>query len=231
MNNYFKNLLDFYEELDLHLKDTYNEKVSCGECNRCCRYPYFYVSLYEPEYALIQEYIKEMKIPFRIHFEPFISTFLDKRVYHKDWLCPLYSKSAGGCSIYPVRPFPCRVFGVYQGVRGRIDECSYNSKAIVFKSLNELPFWEKYVDVLESYGSVKKGYLFPDSSLYEKPSLEFLLGYEFPWSYSTNYAKNWRLKVYFPTPIDITNYGTVMKFGNNDRIKTIYSLSPPPILS
>lgn len=212
-NNNLKSVLDYFKYLDNHLKEMTPPGISCGECYKCCRYPYFYMTLHEPESFLIEEYLRQNNIPIRVHFEPMTTARLDKRVYYKNWVCPFYRGSVGGCIIYPVRPFSCRIYGTYRGQWGKIEGCVYEDP-VVFDSVEDLPVWEEYMKMLRNFDTARHGYIFPDSMLYEMPSLEFLMEEEYPWSYSKNYVVGWN-RGYVPMLLDQINDRLVMSFLND----------------
>jgi Fe-S-cluster containining protein len=174
--------------------------------------------LHEPEFMLIEEYIRSKGLHFRVHFEKLVYPNCDKREFYKDWVCPLYNKNLGGCSVYPVRPFACRIYGAYKGEGCSIEGCVFE-KFIPFKTADDIPIWKDYMEVINSFKNKERGYIYPDSMLYGKPTLEFLFGYEYPWSYSGNYPKGWKLEKFYPMPIDQLNSGFVMKFGQSLKNK------------
>lgn len=225
MTDRFKPLLDFFRYLQSFLEDLPGTPVDCGDCNKCCRYPYFYMSLFRPEFDMIHEYIRENNIPIRVQFETADSPKFEKRVYFKDWVCPMYRRDMGGCAIYPVRPFSCRVFGPYTREEDEIDTCHYKERQF-FDSLNELPFWERYVEAMEQFDDLSRGYIFPESALYDHPALEFLIKEEYPWSLCHNYEKEAFLTPRFPRPIDQMEESLIMRFGTNALFTKIIADSP-----
>lgn len=182
-----KQLIKFYDDLSVHFEHIVNEIPQCGTCSKCCQYPYFYMTLHLPEFQLIRDYIDDQKIAKRVHFEVYDEDHPDKRVYFKDWICPLYSWAERKCLVYPVRPLSCRVYGPYARANNPIENCVWKDP-VIYDSVKELPFWEEYEKILLDYPECMGGYIFPDSTLYQYPILEFLMGYEFPWSFAKNYS-------------------------------------------
>ena len=182
----FASMLDFYDSLDKHLKEVYPYNRDCGTCNKCCCYPYFYMILFTPEFELLQAYIEETKLPVRVRFDKLVSRKLDRRVYFKNWVCPLYNHAGRGCSVYPVRPFSCRVFGAYSTKESRIDGCVFDDQ-ILYNFTDDLPFWNDYVDAVRSFPNPERGYILPESMLWQYPVVEMLMEQEFPFSLAKNY--------------------------------------------
>lgn len=182
----FAPMLDFYNSLDQHLKEVYPGGKDCGSCNKCCCYPYYYMILFTPEFDLLQAYIEEKRIPVRVRFDKLISRELDRRVYFRDWICPLYNFADRGCSVYPVRPFSCRVFGPYSTKDGRIDGCVFDDQ-ILYKYTDDLPFWNDYVKAVRSFPDPVRGYVLPDSMLWQYPVVEMLMEKELPFGFAKNY--------------------------------------------
>ena len=182
----FEKLLVFYKSLTTYLNEVYPYQKDCGTCNKCCCYPYFYMIMYSPEFELIQAFIEENSMPVRVKFDKLVSRNLDKRVYYKSWVCPLYDHGKRKCSIYPVRPFSCRVFGAYSTLEGQIDGCVFDNQ-IIYKFTDELPFWNDYVSVLKSFPDPYKGYILPDSMLWQYPVVELLMETDLPFSLTKNY--------------------------------------------
>jgi len=182
----FRNLLDFYNGLENHTAKIDSGEYDCGKCSKCCRYPYFYLILYKAEFDLIQRYIEENKILIRIRFDEIISRKLDKRVYYRNWVCPLYDYGTHTCSIYPVRPFSCRIYGPYSTEAGQIEGCVYENP-VIYEYTDDLPFWNDYCKAIGRYPDIRKGYILPDSMLFRYPTLEFLMTFHFPWSFVRDY--------------------------------------------
>lgn len=182
----FAPMLNFYDSLDKHLKESYPHDKDCGTCSKCCRYPYFYMILFTPEFDLVQAYIEETKTPVRVRFDKLISRKLDRRVYFKDWICPLYDFGNRGCSVYPVRPFSCRVFGPYSTKDGRIDGCVFEDQNL-YKYTDDLPFWNDYISAVRSFPTPERGYILPDSMLWQYPVVEMLMEKELPFGLAKNY--------------------------------------------
>lgn len=204
--------MELYSKVDRHTADLTGNRVDCGECNKCCCYPYLYMRLHKPEFDLIDDYIRLNKLPVRVHFESVSEKSADKRVFFRDWVCPLYSKSKGGCSVYPVRPFACRIYGAYKGEGCEIEGCAFEN-SITFKIADDIPIWKDYMNIISNYENRERGYIFPDSMLYEKPVIEFLMEKEYPWSFSCNYIKGWKMEKFYPMPVDQLPQGYLMKFG------------------
>ncbi|MFP4498584.1 MAG: YkgJ family cysteine cluster protein, partial [Vulcanimicrobiota bacterium] len=159
---------------------------NCGECNKCCKYPYFYMSLFTPEFNLIRDYLKENQVPIEVEFE--VLRLNDKRIFYKDWICPLYDFKNRQCGVYEVRPFSCRVYGPYSTLKGRIEGCVFENP-IIYDYTDDLPFWKDYAQALNHFEELERGYIVPHSMTFQYPTVEFLMNYQLPWSFTRNFNK------------------------------------------
>ncbi len=206
----FAPMLDFYDSLEQHLREAYPYEKNCGFCSKCCRYPYFYMILFTPEFELLQSYIEEKRLPVRVRFDQLVSRKLDRRVYFKNWICPLYNFADRGCSVYPVRPFSCRVFGPYSTDDSRIEGCVFDNQ-ILYKYTDDLPFWNDYVNAVRSFTDPVRGYILPDSMLWQYPVIEMLMEKELPFGFAKNYEP---AKLLFEEAEQRLNYSTAARMGD-----------------
>lgn len=118
------------DQLSQGVVATHPSSLCYSGCGRCCHYPTGFFDIFPQEWALIHKYIEteweperlqEMLRRFRLEHAPLLwwikileglmglsITILPKRKalpLH----CPFLENDR--CSIYPVRPFPCRTFG------------------------------------------------------------------------------------------------------------------------
>ena len=179
MEHLFPELLSFYDEFAAESKNLRLEEADCGECGKCCQGPPFLMTTSDLEYRLIQNYIRENRLPFRIHFKAITADQLDRREGYLAWTCPLYTKSKG-CEVYPVRPFACRILGPLSHDPGLVEYCAFKNPRL-YTIPPEIPLWSRYAGILRQY-DFKRGYFFPDQVLYNSPILEFLMEFPVPWS-------------------------------------------------
>lgn len=179
MEHLYPALLAFFDEFAAEITKRELEQADCGDCGRCCQSPPFLMSTSDLEYSLMQQYIREHNLPYRIHFIPLTADHVDRREGYTSWTCPLYTRK-GGCAVYPVRPFACRIFGPLAQEPITFDFCVF-TKPQIYSIPPEIPLWDRYAAILRQY-DFKRGYIFPDQALFNAPVLELLMGYQLPWS-------------------------------------------------
>lgn len=132
MKSLLDDLAGFYEKLDQALQPS---KRTCGACGECCIKASM-LKIYPLELENIKRYVNN---------EYSIKKFLDfaNSTAIKIWgtvegQCPFQTGTL--CSIYPVRPYFCRIYGLYD-YRGRnlLDGCVYKGHATAYVKREELP--------------------------------------------------------------------------------------------
>ena len=98
----------------MDLLDALHEKVpptSCANCGKCC----FSISFYSLEYHRIVRYIAQKFSPGELRQLFYLAINSEQRrvsVEGEDrFQCVFLDRGSALCSIYPVRPFMCRVYG------------------------------------------------------------------------------------------------------------------------
>ncbi|MBI2264725.1 MAG: YkgJ family cysteine cluster protein [Armatimonadetes bacterium] len=162
MNEHFTRLNRLYDWLE---EEKLPRRNFCGQCANpgiCCLT--HLVILHELEYVNIRNHLMEngrdRDLPAFIPIP--IQEFAEGRVRITDWSCPLYSSSRF-CTIYPVRPFACRVFGHFIRSETHIPECTFKD-AVRYDDDMELDFMPEYVKTIRDY-SPRVGYLLPRPAL------------------------------------------------------------------
>ncbi|MHC9543602.1 MAG: YkgJ family cysteine cluster protein [Vulcanimicrobiota bacterium] len=167
----------FFDDFAAEVKKLSLEEADCGDCGHCCESPPFLMTTSDLEFLIIKLYVEENHLPHRVHFLPLTGESLDRRESYLYWQCPFYSRLKG-CSVYPVRPFACRVLGPL--AQEPIEHCAYK-KSSIYSIPPEIPLWGSYAAILRQY-DFKRGYIFPDQAIFNAPILELLMGYRLPWS-------------------------------------------------
>jgi len=193
MKKDFSMIKNLYDKLEEVLSKLNTAKVECYRCGACCSTPFF-VTITDIEFNYIVNYMQENQIPVNFHFEVENGKSPDKRFGFSRWICPLFNRN--GCSVYPARPFACRIFGHYSALKFTRKICAYKNP-IIFKEPPELPLWEEYISIISKNG-LKKGYIYPDSILYTLPIMEVMMQFPMP-------MRRWR---------DFNFYITRRFFGN-----------------
>ena len=184
MEHLFPQLLTFFDDFAAEVTKLDLERADCGECGRCCQSPPFLMTTSDLEYQLVMSYIREHALPFSLQFIPCSPDHGDKREGYLSWTCPLYT-SKGGCAVYPVRPFACRIFGPLAQEPITFPYCVFKNPRI-YHIPPEIPLWDRYAAILRQY-DFKRGYLFPRQVCYDSPILELILGMSLPWSRMVKY--------------------------------------------
>jgi Fe-S-cluster containining protein len=185
MEHLFPELEAFYEDFTRELRNLHLEEADCGQCGRCCESPPFLMTCSDLEFSRLERFIEQEGMEYRLHFIPLQGDEPDRRTVWARWRCPLYA-AGKGCVVYPVRPLSCRVFGPLAQGPIEFDFCVFKNPRI-YETPLEIPLWENYARILRKY-PFRRGYIFPDQTLYAAPILELLMGYQLPWSYMNNLA-------------------------------------------
>jgi Fe-S-cluster containining protein len=93
------------------LKSIYDRipQIECKGCAECCG-PTLWSDI---EYLYIKDYLHKHNMIEKKYDDKFLSSFLSLKL--ENLTCPyLVDKK---CSIYPVRPFICRIFGTTKGLK------------------------------------------------------------------------------------------------------------------
>jgi Fe-S-cluster containining protein len=142
-------LAEFYEKLDQALQPS---KRVCGTCGECCVKASM-LRIYPLELENIKRYVNN---------ESSLKKFLDfaNNVVVKIWgnvegQCPFQTGLL--CSIYPVRPYFCRIYGHYdyQG-KNLLDGCVYRGHATVYTKKEELPLLYELEELSDTFASTKE---------------------------------------------------------------------------
>lgn len=144
MDALLKGLTSFYRELDDFLRPSQKDCGLCGEC--CLRTTTLRV--YPPEKENIRRHVQNDRLLMR--FEKFTSNTIISIWGDTSGNCPFQEGLL--CSIYPVRPYHCRIYGPYhrQG-RNLLKGCVYRGTAKEYSRLEELPLIEKLDRLVEDY--------------------------------------------------------------------------------
>lgn len=169
----------FYDDFAAEVKKLSLEEADCGDCGQCCGSPPFLMTTSDLEFLMIRRYVEENHLPQRVHFIPLSDEDPDRRESYLSWQCPFYSRLKG-CTVYPVRPFACRILGPLSQDPVITEGCAFK-RPKVYSIPPEIPLWGGYASILRQY-DFKRGYIFPDQVIFNAPALELLLGYRLPWS-------------------------------------------------
>jgi tetratricopeptide (TPR) repeat protein len=149
----------FYHKLSLLFEKS--KKNFCGSCRSCCTYVLTH-GVCEIEYQYIDLYLdKHNRSGEGKKFRDYINKKrnMDGQLIYTG--CPLYNS---GCSIYPVRPYSCRTYGLY----GRVPSppfCAFRDFTIIYPPkdfYNIVPlaadFFEikSFYDILMTYDMIEK---------------------------------------------------------------------------
>ncbi len=125
----FEKLGRCYNKLSLLFEKS--KKNFCGSCHSCCTCALTH-GVCEIEYRYIELYLdKNNRSGETKKFRDYINKkrTMDGQLIYKG--CPLYDDC--GCSIYPVRPYSCRTYGLY----GRVPVppfCAFRDFTIIYKA-------------------------------------------------------------------------------------------------
>ncbi len=145
----FEKLARCYEKLSLLFEK--NKKNFCGSCHSCCTYALTH-GVCEIEYQYIDLYLEKHKRAGEGRtFRDYINKKrgIDGQLIYTG--CPLYHDT--GCSIYPVRPYSCRTYGLY----GRIPVppfCAFRDFIIIYNGkdfYNTVPLAAEFFEIKSFY--------------------------------------------------------------------------------
>ncbi|HBC91406.1 MAG TPA: hypothetical protein DCZ10_00490 [Pelotomaculum sp.] len=144
MDALLKDLASFYRELDALLQPSNKD---CGLCGACCLRTTS-LRVYPPEMENIRRYVKNDRL--LMLFEKFASNSIISIWGDTTGHCPFQEGLL--CSVYPARPYHCRIYGPYhhQG-RNLLKECVYQGAAKSYSRREELPLIEKLDLLIENY--------------------------------------------------------------------------------
>lgn len=171
----FDDLGHLYDDFKARAATLPAPRGSCAGCGHCCTSPPLYMTCSDLEYAYAMEAVRLQGRTLPVHFEEALP---DRRHAFKSWTCPLYSHAVG-CTVYSHRPFACRVFGPYSRMHIEWDFCAYKDTAREYSDAHDVPLFDEYVALLKKYPS-HRGYVYPDSLAFPRPTVELLLGLELP---------------------------------------------------
>lgn len=140
--SYFKKLAELFQSLEAELPEQLGNP--CGDCNVCCTSD-----------GLTSHNVTAIELDF-IECSVGPEKLDDFRLFLKRDgeipLCPYYE---GGCSIYEVRPFSCRVFGHYRRVDTFLPEvCVFRGQEHIFgvgEYQNTVPQSEELIFLSRAY--------------------------------------------------------------------------------
>lgn len=144
MDTLLEDLASFYRELDELLQPSYKD---CGLCGECCQRTTT-LRVYPPEMENIRRHMQDDRL-LKI-FEKFTSNTIISIWGDTTGNCP-YQEGLR-CSIYPVRPYHCRIYGPYyhQG-RNLLKGCVYKGEAQCYSKREEMPLIERLDRLIEDY--------------------------------------------------------------------------------
>lgn len=150
MDTLLKNLASFYLELDAFLQPSNKDCGLCGEC--CLRTTTLRV--YPPEMENIKRSVQDdrlLELFYKFASNNVISIWGDTTGH-----CPFQEGLL--CTIYPVRPYHCRIYGPYypQG-RDLLKGCVYQETAKEYSSREEMPLIDKLDRLIENYHKLNTG--------------------------------------------------------------------------
>lgn len=149
MESLLNDLKVFYKKLDKVLQPSIR---NCGACGECCIKASM-LKIYPLELENIKRYVNN---------ESSLKKFLDfaNNTAIKIWgntegQCPFQTGVL--CSIYPVRPYFCRIYGHYD-YRGKnlLDGCVYKGHATVYNRKEELPLISELESLSDAYTKQKE---------------------------------------------------------------------------
>lgn len=144
MDTLLKDLASFYLELDEFLHPSHKD---CGLCGECCLRTNT-VRVYPLEIENIRRYVKNDRL-LKL-FEKFSSNSIISIWGDTSGNCPFQEGLL--CSIYPVRPYHCRIYGPYyrQGL-GLLKGCVYQGAAKEYSRREELPLIERLKSLVDDH--------------------------------------------------------------------------------
>ena len=125
----FKRLKKIYIKLG-NLLDR-GGKNFCGTCRQCCTYNFLH-GVCAIEYDYIDKYLrKKGNSEGGRQFKDYIrkKRTVDGKLLYRG--CPLYDEEKKGCSIYPARPYSCRLYGLYGQITPPL-YCSHREFTIIY---------------------------------------------------------------------------------------------------
>jgi tetratricopeptide (TPR) repeat protein len=143
-----KGLEEIYLKLSLIFEKS--KKNFCGSCRNCCTYVLTH-GVCDIEYEYIKSHIGNIREA--ENFRDYINKkrHPDGTIMYK--ACPFYDYSSGGCSIYLVRPYSCRTYGLY----GQIPPppfCTFSQYTIIYPAdefYNILPMAKDFFNLKSLY--------------------------------------------------------------------------------
>lgn len=144
MDTLLKELASFYRELDEFLQPSNKD---CGLCGECCLRTTT-LKVYAPEMENIRRNVQNNRL--LTLFKKFTSNNLISIWGDTSGHCPFQEGLL--CSIYPVRPYHCRIYGPYyhQG-RHLLKGCVYHGTAKAYSRRGEMPLIEKLDQLIADY--------------------------------------------------------------------------------
>jgi len=132
---YFTKLENLYKKLDECLLPAVK---NCGKCCICC------LNLKETVFSFLEaEYINKRT---GVIFGDNIGESLKK--IRENHICLFCNLTDGKCSIYPFRPFRCRLYGPFaeETTSYLFKNCVYSSGAVIYppEDKNSLPFFKEF---------------------------------------------------------------------------------------
>jgi tetratricopeptide (TPR) repeat protein len=133
-NRILDRLEEIYRMVDAALP--HHEGNACGGCDICCKAKMRH-GVRLVELALIARYFERTGSR---HTSETFRKFCAARHRIKDHgilYCPMYNRAAKSCTIYPVRPFSCRLYGMYTIRRESLPPSCAFRKSVVYVPDNE----------------------------------------------------------------------------------------------
>ncbi|TEB09391.1 YkgJ family cysteine cluster protein [Pelotomaculum propionicicum] len=149
MDSKLHELAEFYEKLDQVLQPS---KRVCGACGECCIKASM-LKIFPLELENIKSHVNNERSMKK--FLDFVNNKIVRIWGMVEGECPFQTGVL--CSIYPVRPYFCRVYGHYdyQG-KNLLDGCVYKGHATIYYSREELPLYHELVDLAGSFSEQKE---------------------------------------------------------------------------
>lgn len=155
MKDFLKPLKEIFENFDREYH--FGPELLCGECKICCTNKVKYPKISRLEYDLIKDFLKKNEP------EQSLEIFKEYMTDSKINTCPCYDKEKK-CLIYPVRPFCCRVFGIFGFENDRSvplpDNCIFHKTR---QQLGERDKYEKikglsdFMELIRKYDIMQSG--------------------------------------------------------------------------
>jgi Fe-S-cluster containining protein len=144
MDVLLKDLASFYQELDAFLQPAHKD---CGLCGECCQRTTT-LRVFSPEMENIRRYVQDERL-LKL-FEKFTSNNVISIWGDTSGLCPFQEGLL--CSVYPIRPYHCRIYGPYYHQEwGLLKGCIYQGTAKAYSKRKELPLIERLDRLIEDY--------------------------------------------------------------------------------